>query len=161
MNDPYLPVEKEALFPNLRRGEYQVTSSESPDYNCIAHAAGKDDNWWWPDDEPAYWPDGLPKEETLEAFILAYESEGYSKSDPPNSELEAGFEKVAIYVDDKGVPTHAARQLANGEWTSKLGSWEDIQHKTLDAVEDSSGLGLAYGKVAVIMKRSIRVDMQS
>jgi hypothetical protein len=103
----------------------------------------------------------LPKEETLEAFILAYESEGYSKSDPPNSEFEVGFEKVAIYIDDKGVPTHAARQLSNGEWTSKLGSWEDIQHKTLDAVEDTSGLGLAYGRVAVIMKRTIRIDMQS
>jgi hypothetical protein len=69
MPPKFLSVDKEARFPNLTRGEYEVTSEETPDYNCIAHAAGKTDNWWWPDDPPAYWPDGHDKAETLEAFV--------------------------------------------------------------------------------------------
>jgi hypothetical protein len=66
--------------------------------------------------------------------------------------MEAGFEKIAIYVDGDGVPTHAARQLSDGAWTSKLGEWEDIRHLTLEAMEDD-GLGLGYGKVSLILKR--------
>jgi hypothetical protein len=36
-----------------------------------------------------------------------------------------------------------------GEWTSKLGNWEDIEHKTLAALE-----GEFYGKVVQILKRA-------
>lgn len=152
MAPKFLSVDKEARFPNLTRGEYEVTSAETPDYNCIAHAAGKDDNWWWPDEPPSYWPPGHDKAETLEAFVKAYATVGFVVDFNQTSELEVGIEKVAIYVDADGVPTHAARQLTNGSWTSKLGEWEDIQHKTLKAMEDD-GLGLGYGKVAVILRR--------
>jgi hypothetical protein len=155
MPPKFLSVDKEARFPNLTRGEYEVTSEETPDYNCIAHAAGKTDNWWWPDDPPAYWPDGHDKAETLEAFVKVYATVGFVHDENHNSELEVGIEKVAIYVDPDGAPTHAARQLADGTWTSKLCEWEDIQHKTLQAMEDSGGLGLGYGKVAIILKRFI------
>jgi hypothetical protein len=154
MSPKFLPVDKEAYFPNLTRGEYEVTSDEAADYNCIAHAAGKNDNWWWPAEPPAYWPDGHNRAETLEAFIKAYATIGFTYDGDKNYELEAGIEKIAIYVDSDGVPTHAARQLADGGWTSKLGEWEDIQHKTLEAMEDSGGLGLGYGKVAIILKRA-------
>lgn len=153
----YLPLDKESHFPYLKREEYQVTSCETSKYNGIAHAAGKSDKWWWPDDPPSYWPPGIAKNETLENFILAYGTEGYVKCDHLNSQLEPGIEKVAIYVDKYGAPTHAARQLADGSWTSKLGEWEDIQHKTLEAIEDKDGLGLGYGKVAVILSRERRV----
>jgi hypothetical protein len=71
-------------------------------------------------------------------------------------ELEHGVEKVAIYVDCDGVPTHAARQLADGTWTSKLGEWEDIQHDTLEAMEDREDLGLGYGKVGLLLRRQRR-----
>ncbi len=69
------------------------------------------------------------------------------------------FEKIAIYVDTDGVPTHAARQLPDGSWTSKLGDWEDIQHQTLEALEtgnDKAHQELGYGKVAKIMRRASR-----
>lgn len=59
MADTYLPFDREATFPQLRRGEYRKTSCENTRYNCIAHAAGKDDNWWWPVDgkvEGVHWP---------------------------------------------------------------------------------------------------------
>ena len=150
----FLTVDKEAQFPNLMRGEYEVTSAETADYNCIAHAADKNDNWWWPDGPPSYWPDGHDRAETLAAFIKAYATVGFVQDGDQNRELEVGIEKIAIYVDGDGVPTHAARQLIDGTWTSKLGEWEDIQHKTLKAMEDSDGLGLGYGKVALILKRT-------
>ena len=91
--------------------------------------------------------------ETVEAFVSAYATLGYAKCEESSAVLEAGFEKVAIYVDANGVPTHAAKQLPNGAWTSKLGEWEDIRHATPEAVEDDGALGLGYGKVAVFLKR--------
>ena len=54
---------------------------------------------------------------------------------------------MAIFVDAVGVPTHAARQLASGLWTSKLGHSEDIEHD-LRALE-----GDTYGMVALLLKR--------
>lgn len=38
----------EADFPNLRKEGYRKTSEADPDYNCIAHAAGRSDQNWWP-----------------------------------------------------------------------------------------------------------------
>jgi hypothetical protein len=135
------------LFPNLQEKGYDVTSPETPFYNCIAWAAGDTKRWWWPDpNDQYYWPSGVPRNETLQAFIFLFESLGYSVCEA--SEHEKGFEKIAIYVDySKGKPTHAARQVAPGRWTSKLGSSADIEH-------DISGVsGAQYGSIAVIMKR--------
>ena len=155
MSDPYLSLDKEAFFPNLRRGEYQVTSLETSHYNCIAHAAGKDDNWWWPDvGTGIHWPIAT-MEVTLDAFVAAYETEGYMTCQSQSRALEPGVDKVAIYVDGAGEPTHAARQLPDGAWTSKLGDWEDIRHITLEAMEDDTGRGLGYGQVAMIMRRAL------
>ncbi len=153
MPPKHLPVDREAYFPNLQRGQYEVTSAETSEYNCIAHAAGKDNNWWWPAPPPSYWPHGVAQEETLQSFVLAYTVEGYTVCATQSREVESGIEKVAIYVDGNGVPTHAARQLIDGTWTSKLGEWEDIQHNSLEAMEDSGGMGLGYGKVALILRR--------
>ena len=63
-----LSLEKEACFPNLRRDNYRITSAEDAIYNCIAHAAGCDDSWWWPlaGVDGVTWPEGVACEETLE-----------------------------------------------------------------------------------------------
>jgi hypothetical protein len=63
--------------------------------------------------------------------------------------LEVGFEKIALYATPDGEPTHAARQLLNGKWTSKLGRWQDIEHE-LDGL-----VGELYGTVRRILKRTI------
>jgi len=63
-------------------------------------------------------------------------------------EVESGFEKVAIYADHYQFPTHMARQLLSGTWTSKLGALEDIEHHFLDGLNGSQ-----YGNVVQIMKR--------
>ena len=134
----------EAVFPGLRGCEYYETSPQDPSYNCIAWAAGFNDRWWWPSRRPSYYWPGDPDDQSMGAFIAVFASLGYAicDSDTP----EAGFEKVAIYANESG-PTHIARQLPTGEWTSKCGGLEDIAH-TLSALE-----GDCYGTVAVIMRR--------
>ena len=57
---------------------------------------------------------------------------GYHECD--NADFEDGYEKVAIYADATG-PSHMARSLPNGKWTSKIMKMEDIEHATLAALE--------------------------
>ncbi|HQU45236.1 MAG TPA: hypothetical protein PK867_20645 [Pirellulales bacterium] len=139
----------EDLFPRLRGTQYQVTAPPDPTYNCLAWAAGVSDAWWWPSGDPAqvYWPSGVAREETLEALEAAFATLGYVVCDDEAN--EPGCEKVAFFATAAGVPTHAARQLANGRWTSKLGQLERIEH-ALHHLE-----GDAYGAVALVMKRPI------
>jgi hypothetical protein len=140
----------EALFPKLRTSAYRLTSMADEAYNCIAHAAGQDDIPWWPASAgtlDVYWPDGIAREETVAAFLAAFGTIGYVVCD--QAVLEPGFEKIAIYVDAHGVPCHAARQqVQTGAWSSKLGQLDDIEHRTLEAVESD-----LYGKATYFMKR--------
>jgi len=131
-------------FPNLKTGSYFITSPPTISYNCIAWAAGSTTKWWWPHPD-SYWPDGVPQEETVEAFVLAYATQGYERCN--NALLEDGYEKIAIYANESG-PQHAARQLDDGRWTSKLGEDEDITHVTLEAL--SSDL---YGRPVCFLRR--------
>lgn len=136
----------EARFPGLRNSTFRVTSPPSRDYNCVAWAAGDTGHWWWPDadDDASFWPEAIPREETAEAFVAAFAKLGYAPSS--GEQVEPGFEKIALFAKDN-LPTHVARQLANGHWTSKLGMREDIEHD-LHAIG-----GEAYGAVAVVLKR--------
>lgn len=139
--------EIERVFPKLVSVGYRIISPATPRYNCIAWAVGEDNVWWWPDPMgQGFWPGLVPRQETVDAFTRLFEILGYTRSD--TTELEPGFEKIAIYVDDTGTPKHAARQLPNGEWTSKLGRLEDIEHTTLEGLTSSQ-----YGSVRLILKR--------
>lgn len=138
----------EENFPGLLSSGYDITSPATKEYNCIAWAAGDSETWWWPNKD-CFWPSEVPQEENLDVFIKVYEAFGYSLCDSDSN--EEGVEKVAIYVDPEGIPTHAARQLSNGRWTSKLGNSEDIAHNTVEGL-----CGLIYGTVAVIMKRPVK-----
>ena len=154
MADQYLSPDLEAAFPNLRRDEYRKTSVDTVSYNCIAHAAEVNDLWWWPAEGPGiFWPPEAPKEETVESFVQAYAALGYQVCESGCRDLEPGLQKVALYVDEDGIPTHAARQLPNGEWTSKLGRSEDIAHSTLEALESGTNKMLGYGSAALILSR--------
>jgi hypothetical protein len=154
MPDEFLSPEIEAYFPNLRRDLYRKTSEKSFRYNCIAHAAETDDAWWWPcDGVGIFWPTGIAKEETIGCFVKAYSTLGYLICAAQSRDVETGIEKVALYADENGVPTHVARQLPSGEWTSKLGREEDICHLTLEALGDQTDGSVGYGRVALILKR--------
>jgi hypothetical protein len=141
-----------ALVPALR-GTCEIKSPTDENYNCIAWSLNNHQQWWWP--TPAgsgrwpgkYWPTEIPNEETLVAFIALYERLFFKKCS--SREFELGYDKIAIYTDDLGTPTHAARWWQEDfGWSSKLGEENDILHHSLEALE-----GATYGRVAQLMKR--------
>ena len=134
-------------FPALSSTNNAITSPESDDYNCIAWAVLDTDAFWWPDAD-GFWPEGAPRELTISAFEAAYRTRGYEPCD--RFEPEEGWEKIAIFAKN-GKPTHAARQLADGTWTSKLGPFEDISHHSCKDLE-----GPLYGHAVKAMKRSVK-----
>ena len=147
----------ECHFPNSKSGEIRITSDETPDYNCIAWALGKDNNWWWPSVD-AYWPGQVLDDTSPSNFIRTFESLGYSVCS--DGSFETGAEKIAIYTRD-GEATHAAKLLETGKWTSKLGTHEDIEHDSLECLQGAilkdCGYGeviTGYGNATVFMKRA-------
>jgi len=134
------------LFPGTLAHPFLITSPPAKNYNCIAWACEDSSAWYWPDpDHNNFWPDNVPREVTLGAFQLLFEHLGYEAC--LDDSLEKRFQKIAIYSDSNNTPTHAARQLPNGNWTSKLGSWYDVAH-TVQNMDNGQ-----YGKVAIIMRK--------
>ena len=134
----------EAEWPGLSGTEYVVTSPEDATYNCIAYAAGEDQRWWQTD-EDYYWPPNARREDTLEGWIDAFVQLGFQRA--ALGDVRADASVVAIYADPEGLPTHVARRMPGGSWSSKLGEYEDITHE-LSALE-----GEFYGSVAVFLSR--------
>jgi hypothetical protein len=144
----------ETKFEKLRSSDYEGKSFADWNYNCIAWAMGRTDKPWWPSTIKGYhWPRILPREalgkETLDNFVRAFKRLRYTLSRSKDFSLEKGFEKIVIYVKGQQNPTHAARQLPSGMWTSKIGDEEDIEHVSPSVLE-----GAEYGTVAVVMKRT-------
>lgn len=140
--------ELESYFPKLELARYEITSPATKEYNCIAWAAHDTEKWWWPGLHPiSYWPNRDAKN-TVKEFVEVFESFGYQECD--NHDLEPGYEKIALY-ELNAEPTHMARQLPNGQWTSKCGELEDITH-SLESLE-----GHIYGAVSLIMRRKREV----
>jgi hypothetical protein len=79
-------------------------------------------------------------------YQRAFETLGFVEC--PTPDLEAGYEKIVLY-EYKGDFSHAARQLPNGAWTSKLGKLHDIEHEAHDTLDGARD----YGRVASFMKR--------
>jgi len=138
----------EDLWPNLSSEGYEVKSIATERYNCIAFAADDPSVNWWPaaNEADGYWPISQ-REVSLACFKEAFASLRYEEC---GDGLEKDFEKIAIYVFD-GLPTHAAKQLPDGRWKSKLGFEEDIEHNSVKAIEDE----VCYGKAVLYMKRPI------
>ncbi len=133
-------------FPHLSSTNHRLTSPPTTDYNCIAWAAGDTTRWWQPS---RFWP--VPATDYGIAVLeAAFVSLGYEPCESDG--LEAGFEKVALYAESGFLYTHAARQLSDGRWTSKLGRGEDIEHDTPDVIA-----GGVYGEVVQIMRRQVPV----
>ncbi len=142
-------IHLELRYPNLASTNYNVTSAKPQEYNCFAWVAGDQERWWQPTPEDQfYWVEGVPMEETLSAYVQAYQTLGYQTCE--DDSLEIGYTKIALYISDEGIPTHATRQLASGLWTSKIGALEDIEHE-LDGLA-----GERYGKIGQILKRAVQ-----
>ncbi len=135
-------------FPNLTPQNHKLASPATDEYNCVAFAAGHQRFWWWPDPTGlSYWPPEAARQESVAAFQQAFTALGYESCE--NVSQESGFEKVAIYALS-GTPTHAARQLPDGRWVSKLGELEDIEHASTDILT-----GPVYGEVVAVLRRAL------
>lgn len=137
----------EDLFPNLVSSSYEISSPATRQYNCVAWAAGYDDVPWDHSLRPyTYWPRRVARDGSVDSLIAAFATLRYATC--TDGSLEEGFEKIAIYGLANNDWTHAARQLENGRWTSKLGAREDISH---DSPHDL--VCADYGNVVCFLKR--------
>lgn len=137
-------------FPRLDK-RIEPSSRATRIYNCIAHAVDVSNRWWWPPSphsKDTSWPPGCPQEATVAAFERAFATQAYIPCQ--SGELEDGYEKIALYADAEG-PTHAAKQLPDGGWTSKCGQNVDIEH-ALEELE-----GPCYGTVVMFFRRPRQV----
>ena len=143
---PNLKVNSNFDFTSLRT---DIATPLTPkNYNCVAWAIGVNDKWM---DMPNYFQDYFDLDpDTVDHSVDGYADVltryGFERCDDSN--IENGFEKIAIYGDGERVFTHVCRQLANGKWTSKMGEWEDIEHSSLEALS-----GADYGTPQVFMRR--------
>jgi hypothetical protein len=132
-------------FRRLTEHNHRVTSPSTPDYNCIAWAAGDTNRWWQPG---GFWPTAPhPDDYGLGILVEAFHDMGFEECG--DGEVEAGYEKVALYGSGFFY-THASRQLSSGKWTSKLGRSEDIEHDSPDDLTEG-----IYGEVQQYMRRPI------
>jgi len=94
-----------------------------------------------------YWPHDAIHSSDIGALVSAFECIGYEIC--AGAYVEDGYDKVALYVDQQGFWTHAAKQEDDGAWSSKIGIWEDIRHRTPHAMSGSE-----YGQVMYYMRRA-------
>jgi hypothetical protein len=81
----------------------------------------------------------------LQAFEELFTKWAWAETADAN--LEHGLQKIALYALF-GEPTHAARLMPNGFWTSKLGGAIDITHNNLAELT-----GPKYGMVYKVYKK--------
>lgn len=165
-------------FPLLSAAGYTKTSDATGHhgtpgtYNCIAWAA--EETWhgfWWPL-AGGYWPFWIRNPtDSVKCFVKTFRSLGYVRC--KDGKIERSYDKIALYAIHKSKdpqqpiptslddfddwqPTHMARQLENGWWTSKCGKDEDIAHRTCWALNSWGiihGAINEYGCTVLYMKR--------
>ncbi|MGH6917459.1 MAG: DUF7689 domain-containing protein, partial [Geminicoccaceae bacterium] len=113
-------------FPLLSDIEKKKTSDPDVRYNCIAWVFGDTRRVWWPNKKRCYWPLATSGKSRLEAFKQLFARAGWTET--ANSAVEPKLQKIALYVL-LGEPTHAAKLLPSGWWSSKLGPDIDLAHK--------------------------------
>src|SRR5216684_5426535 len=124
----------ENTFQRLAPNSYELSSPKARRYNCIAWASKDITRKWdcfvFPLPPAYHWPKNAIFGDDLNAFVSVFIVQGYELC--PDGLLEDGYEKVVLYVDNFGEWQHAARQLVDGRWTSKMGDAEDITHQSPD-----------------------------
>jgi hypothetical protein len=128
-------------FPNLFDVASKKTSEKSERYNCIAWAFKDNRRHWWPNQKRSFWPLPTLGLSIADAFVRWFAHDGWEECQ--NSELEAGFEKIALYGIG-GAPKHAARQLSTGMWTSKLGPDIDLSRTLSDLIGPEYGYPMRF-----------------
>jgi hypothetical protein len=140
----------ESFAPNAV-GHYERKSDPTTDYNCLAWAVENNQKWFNPERFCAgyYWPKGVERHWSMKTVIHVLSEYGFDE-EVELATFEDGIVKVAIYADVDEYPTHFARQLANGKWTSKAGELIDFEHDSLECLHCDD-----YGKVTKIVQKKV------
>jgi hypothetical protein len=133
-------------FPNISDVEKKKTSDLDDTYNCIAWAFKDSQRHWWPNKMRSFWPIDVVGMTDIEAFEEWFRHDGWEETG--ECDFEKGYEKIALYTLNSQ-PTHAARLIDNGVWTSKLGTDIDLSHSLTDLN------GPAYGSPTRFFKKPI------
>ena len=131
-----------AAFPYLG-SNFEVWAPATKRFNCIAWSIGITRQWVWPGKKVAH-------------FDRLYGRFGYKRIRQLDYRVRPGYQKIVLYGKVKYYRgrriiecTHGARQLADGTWTSKLGSLPLVRHLTPGALN-----GPSYGRpIAVYVKK--------
>lgn len=130
-------------FPRLG-DDFEVLAPSSSAYNCIAWALGRWDRWVWPG------PPGQPV--SVEDFDALFAPHGYRRIGSLNYDPVAGHDKLVLYCRRNELgepePTHCARQLGDGSWSSKVGKLPLIRHLHPDDIDGGS-----YGEACAVYVR--------
>ena len=132
-------------FPRLTSEGFEIVGQPSGRYNCIAYAAGDASEWWGVEEEDYYWPDYATRSDSIESLVEVFAGLGFRQCQ--DSSLESGYEKVALY-EERGMWMHAALQIPNGHWRSKMGGGPIIEHLSPESLSDGM-----YGSASVYMRR--------
>lgn len=135
-----------SAFPKLASEGFEIVGEPITEYNCIAYAAGHTSDWWWPDGIN-YWPPWATLTERIESLIEVFAGLGYEQCD--DSRSETPYQKVALY-EAQGEMKHAAVQMPNGRWRSKMGQGPVIEHRSPESLA-----GGPYGDVYCFMRRAV------
>jgi hypothetical protein len=131
------------LFPLLTNYDL-IPNSESDSYNCISHTIHLKEDISWPIDTRHYWP--TKRELTKESFDLFYEHHGFEKLSILDFTYNENYTKVVLYTNNN-IPTHAAIQIDNTYWESKIGRLGIIRHDLFEIEND------VYGEITQIYRK--------
>jgi hypothetical protein len=132
-----------AAIPELRNHQHDFKSQRTWRYNCYAYAIHITCAFFDPyKGINTYWIEGVPENNSKETMVLFFSKFGFKEC--INGELEAGKQKIALYLDKDGNVSHAARQEPSGIWASKLGPQHDIVHENLECLESVYGVVWKY-----------------
>ena len=135
-----------AAFPKLASEGFEIVGEPTTEYNCRAYAAGNTGDWWWPDGTN-YWPPWATLDDRIDSLQEAFVGIGYELCD--DGHFDEDYRKVALY-EVEGKFQHAAAQMPNGAWRSKMGEGPVIEHRSPESL--SGGI---YGNATVFMRKSI------
>ncbi|HAI76621.1 MAG TPA: hypothetical protein DCM08_10270 [Microscillaceae bacterium] len=130
-------------FPHTEKEPFEITSPETDQYNCLAWAMHDSQRWWDTADDD-FWIEAN-RDNLLQTVIEVCQKLGFQVCE--DEQLEEGYEKIALFSNDKQYCAHVARQLNNGKWTSKLGQSFDVIH-SIFAIENG-----IYGNAAIFLKK--------
>lgn len=119
----------EVGFPAMK-GEFEVSSTPTKTYNCIAWSLGITSQW-------------INPAQSWAASDQLNGRFGYRRMSTMDFSRQRGVEKIVLYgkVDAWGRVTeftHQARQMTDGSWSSKLGQNALIRHLTPGALNSAT-----------------------